>query len=193
MGRELEFKYALQPADYRLLQERFAPFREISMETTYYDTPDGALSHKKWTLRRRWENGVSVCTLKTPGQDGARGEWEVPAPDIAAGIPALLAAGAPAELAKLELAELIPLCGAKFTRLAKDWTLGVTRVELALDSGEALGGGRSAPILELEVELKSGRDEDAKTFAQALAEEYGLVPQPLSKFRRARALAEGNV
>ena len=97
MGRELEYKYKGTEAAFAALEQRFGPFTPITMETTYYDTPDAALSNRRWTLRRRMENGVSVCTLKVPLSDGSRGEWEAEAPSIEAGVEALCALGAPGE------------------------------------------------------------------------------------------------
>jgi len=42
----------------------------------------------------------------------------------------------------------------------------------------------------VEVEQKQGTDEETARFAQTLARQYGLTPQPKSKLARARALAE---
>ena len=64
-------------------------------------------------------------------------------------------------------------------------------VEIALDRGVLLGGGREVPLCEVEVELKAGQPEAAVAFAENLAEEFGLRPERKSKFRRALALAEG--
>ena len=61
-------------------------------------------------------------------------------------------------------------------------------MELALDEGVLLGGGRELPFAEVEVELKSGSDAVARDFAAALAAEFGLKPQPKSKLARAMAL-----
>ena len=41
----------------------------------------------------------------------------------------------------------------------------------------------------MEVELKEGAEEAAVRFAESLAGEVGLTPQPLSKIARARRLA----
>ena len=64
-------------------------------------------------------------------------------------------------------------------------------MELALDRGVLLGGGREVALCEVEVELKDGQPEAAVAFAQELAEKFGLRPEQKSKFRRALALAEG--
>lgn len=188
MGREFEVKYRLTEAAFAALSQAYAPFREIKMETTYYDTPALTLSSRKWTLRRRFENGVSVCTLKTPSPDGGRGEWEVNCPDIADALEPLIALGAPEELKTLSV-DLHPLCAAQFTRLAADISYGESRLELALDRGKLLGGDDEAPIFEVEAELKAGLDADALAFGAFLESTYGLVPEHKSKFKRARDLA----
>ena len=63
-------------------------------------------------------------------------------------------------------------------------------MELALDEGVLLGGGKEEALLEAEVELKSGEDDDAIRFAQSLAQRFSLTPEPKSKLARAKALAE---
>ena len=186
MGRELEYKYKGTENAFAALQQRFAPFTEIKMETTYYDTPDAALSRRRWTLRRRMENEISVCTLKTPLPDGSRGEWEAEAPSIEEGIEALCNCGAPVELRGVT--GLHPICGARFTRLAALVTLPDAKVELALDRGVLLGGGKEQPLLEIEAEYKEGREAVVRAFADALAWKFGLKEEPLSKFARARRL-----
>lgn len=190
MGREFELKYRAEREDLEKIRRKFGDFREISMETTYYDTPLLTLRARRWTLRRRLENGVSVCTVKTPLPDGSRGEWEVEAPDISQGLPKLIALGAPEELARIVRDGVAPFCGARFTRLAKLLPTEDGTVELALDSGVLLGGGRELPFAEVEVELKSGSDRAAECFAQALAAEFGLSIQPKSKLARAMALSQ---
>ena len=100
MGREFELKYQAGEGVLERLREEYGPFREIRMETTYYDDAGKNISLRRWTLRRRLENGVSVCTVKTALPDGSRGEWETEAADVAAAIPRLIALGAPAELAE---------------------------------------------------------------------------------------------
>jgi len=190
MGREFELKYRAEARDLEKIRGKFEDFTQISMETTYYDTPAFALRTHRWTLRRRLENGVSVCTVKTPLPDGSRGEWEVEAPDITEGLPKLVALGAPVELTEMVKGGIAPFCGARFTRLAKLLPTEDGTVELALDQGVLLGGGRELPFAEVEVELKSGSDRAAEAFAQALAAEFGLSVQPKSKLARAMALTQ---
>lgn len=189
MGREFELKYEATPAVLQALRQEFGDFTEISMETTYFDTPENLLSAGKITLRRRTENGVSVCTVKTPGDGHSRGEWDLEGEWCEdAAVSLLTRAG----LNAVPFESLSPVCGAKFTRLAKSIDLGGTVVELALDQGVLLGGGREEALCEMEAELKAGSEEAAVRWAETLAARYHLRPQPKSKFKRAKALAQGD-
>lgn len=190
MGREFELKYRATPAQMKALQEAFGPFREITMETTYFDTLDYSLSTRRWTLRRRLENGVSVCTLKIPLADGSKGEWETECNDVVAAVPALCQLGAPAELEALVTAGVMETCGARFIRQAATLTERGATMELALDQGILLGGGKEIPLCEVEVELKEGSDDAVRAFGFALELCYDLVPEPKSKLKRALALTK---
>ena len=61
-------------------------------------------------------------------------------------------------------------------------------VELALDEGTLMGGGKTLPFAEMEVDLKSGEEAAATAFAEALAQEFNLTPEPKSKAQRAMEL-----
>ena len=189
MGREFELKYRATPEIIAELVGKYEDFTKIEMETTYYDTFDGKLFNRRWTLRRRMENSTSVCTLKIPLEDGSRGEWETEADTIEGSIEALCKLGAPKELLTLTETELICTCGARFLRLAATIQQEEVTVELALDQGVLLGGGRELPFGEVEVELKSGSEPAAVAFARKLAEEFSLTPEPKSKIQRALELA----
>lgn len=190
MGREFELKFAATLAQQAAIVEKYGPFRQIRMETTYYDTPCGDLSAHHITLRRRMENEISVCTVKTPLPDGSRGEWELEWNCPETMVDALCAAGAPDLLRQLTSGGIVPVCGARFIRLAREVELPDGTAELAVDSGVLLGGSREIPLCEVEVELKSGSDHATLSLAKAISQEFGLLPQPKSKFRRAKQLAE---
>lgn len=189
MGREFELKFRADVEKIAAIQEKYSGFTPISMETSYYDTPDLKLAFHRWTLRRRKENGVCVCTFKRPQPDGSRGEWEVEADSIMEGVMKLCQAGADWELMRLSAGGLMETCGARFTRLAAALELPGGRVELALDQGVLLGRGKELAFAEVEVELKEGADSVARDFAEALAEEFSLTEEPESKFARAMTLA----
>jgi len=191
MGREFELKFRADAAVIAEIREKYGSFTPISMETTYYDTFDLKLALHRWTLRRRMENGVSICTFKRPHDDGGRDEWEVEANSIMEGVMQLCKAGADWELMRCASGGLMEVCGARFTRLAKTLEVPGGIVELALDEGVLLGRGKKLPFAEVEIELKEGSDEAAVVFAKALAEEFTLTEEPRSKFVRAMALAMG--
>lgn len=189
MGREFELKYRTDRETLAAIREKFSGFVTIAMETAYYDTPNADLSRRRWTLRRRLENGRSVCTVKTPRPDGSRGEWETENDSIEAAVPELCKLGAPTELAALVASGISQVCAARFTRLAATLKRPGCVLELALDQGSLLGGGREQPFAEVEVELKSGSELAAVAFAHGLALRFRLEPEHASKVQRAMALA----
>lgn len=191
MGIEYEYKFKADLSDLMSMNAAFPQeSKEISMETVYYDTPSGSLSALRYTLRRRLENGVSVCTLKAPAGD-SRGEWETENVFIENAIPDLIADGAPEKIKELVKEGLFPVCGAKFTRLTKIIVLENSVAELALDHGYLFGGGQKEPLCEVELELKSGDKESFDRYVQSVAEKFALEEEPVSKFRRALRLYKG--
>lgn len=192
MAIEFEVKYKATPEILQRLRADFpGPEQRYTMHTTYYDTPAGAFSARKCTLRRRMENGVSICTLKTPAGGLGRREWEVECGHIDDAMEKLCKLGAPADVCVLAGEGLRPICGAAFTRIAKTLNWEGAVLELALDEGILTGGHRQRSLCEAEVELKDGPQETCLAFAHRLAEEYGLQPEAHSKFRRALALYKG--
>ena len=191
MGQEFELKYRCTAEAFEAVCRDYSGFTPIEMETSYYDTFDGKLQNLRWMLRRRMENGRSICTLKTPGKNDLRGEWETECGNIMAAIPELCRDGAPMELMALAVSGLVEVCGAKLVRQALTLEIPGGTVELALDKGVFLGGGREAPLLEIEVELKSGSREATECFAREFAARYGLEPETRSKAQRAMILAAG--
>ena len=190
MGREFELKFRATPEQQEAILSLYGDFSTITMETTYYDTPNDSLSARNITLRRRLENGNAVCTVKTQLDGVGRGEWETNHQRIEDAIPVLCKLGCTEDLIALTAPGLVRVCGARFTRQCKTLAVEGSTVELALDRGILLGGGRELPLCEVEVELKEGREDDALLFAQILAAKYGLQQETKSKFRRALDLAK---
>ena len=189
MGIEYELKFnATEETLHAVRQALGGAWTRYDMRTTYYDTPDRALSARKWTLRRRLENGVGVCTLKTPAGLGRR-EYEVRRDTIEEAVLELCKLSAPEELMGLTADGVKPVCGASFTRFARLVELPDGVVEVALDSGELFSGENRQPLCELEVELKTGEPVAVQSFALELAAQFPLVPETKSKFKRALALA----
>ena len=190
MGQELELKYRAAPDALAAIRDAFpGDYTEIRMETTYYDTPDGKLSARRWTLRCRRENGTYVCTLKTPTADpGIRGEWECACDDILRAIPLLAEESGLDELTRLTAEGIVPTCGARFTRLALPVALESGTAELALDQGVLLNGAKEQSFAEMELELKSGSPAELAALARAIAHKFGLEQEKKSKFARAKLL-----
>ena len=110
MAVELEIKFRATPEQQAAVRSVLSgEEREYTMRTTYYDTPDGDLSARKYTLRRRMENQVSVCTLKTPAKGIGRNEFELNCDRIEEAIP---------ELCRLSGLPELPGLLAKFARSA---------------------------------------------------------------------------
>lgn len=192
MGIEFELKFRATPEEIRKIRADVSgPEQIFQMQTTYYDTGDRVFSRRHMTLRRRMENNRSVCTLKTPAGDQGRGEFELDCDNIQTALPELCKLSGVAELQELARQEVVSVCGARFTRIAKTVEFLDAVMELALDEGELSGGGKQIPLCEVEVELKEGSRESVIAYGTLLAAEYGLEPEKFSKFRRASALAEG--
>ena len=194
MGSEYERKYKATPQSLDRLEAALGQNAAvIRMETTYYDTPDGDFTARHWTVRRRMENDRSVCTFKFPVDEIGRGEFEVESDTIEAGVKELCKLSGREELAALAEKGLVQVCGARFTRTAIQITAGSTQLELALDRGVLLGGGKELPLYEAEAELKEGQTADVDRFGLYLQTTFGLEPEKSSKFARAKALAKGEL
>ena len=189
MAIEIELKFAAEESAFEGLMAESSDWTRYEMATTYYDTPDAKLGSLRWTLRRRFENGVSVCTVKTPHKGGGRNEFELACDDITAAIPKLVEMGAPRELLLYTANGIEEVCAARFTRMAGKIVLPGAEAELALDKGELLGGGNVLPFVEVEVELKSGDLNAVAAYAEKLAKQFNLRPEPKSKYKRALTLA----
>ena len=197
MGKEIEIKLAAADAaalervraDARVDAARVGAWQEIRMVTEYLDTPDRAIAARKWTLRRRPENGEAVYTIKTPGDGYARGEWESRKESLHEAVRELVRLGAPGDLAELAARGVSRTCGVEFLRRTAELTLDGTRCALCLDDGMLLGAARR-PFCEVELELVSGEAAPMLAFAAYLQEHHALREERKSKFVRASELAE---
>ncbi len=169
----------------------------VHMKSTYYDTADGLLREKQWTLRLRQEGNVRIAAMKTVSEKSSagmftRGEWQCSCSDIGEALARLVDQGAPRELAGcLAGKDLIPICTAEFDRQSSYLYLedGVV-IELAGDVGHLFAGGKEEPIIELELELLFGSASALPPLCSRLAEDYGLVNETSSKYERALSLME---
>ena len=205
MATEIEMKLSVPSEevlnrvleDPELTQYMKDDFEIRHMRSTYYDTADGILNQRKWTLRLRNEGGHNVAAFKTQNMSDelgffTRNEWQCSADDIHEAIPQLIDQGAPRELKTLlKGRELVAVCGAEFSRRAAYLFLdeGV-RIEMAGDLGYLFGGDKQETICELELELLYGDAVSLPPLCSQLIAEYGLVEEKRSKYQRAKALAE---
>jgi len=192
--REVELKLAVARADVARLRrrlQRFGAAQTQKLESVYHDTADFALAKRGIALRVRRVGRRWVQTLKTEIAATAlsrRGEWEIPAPrgrlDVAR------FAGTPLEtLLRAEPAlKIEPRFRTRFVRSL--WTTPDHAIEIAFDEGEIVAGDRSVPILELELELKSGDSAALWTLALALVGvgKSALPLLPLGESKAARGV-----
>ena len=205
MATEIEMKLGVPSAeilnrvleDPQLTQYMKDDYEIRHMVSTYYDTEDGALSQRKWTLRLRREGGNTIAAFKTQNMSDdmgffTRNEWQCAVDNIGDAIPMLIDQGAPRELKSLLKGRtLVETCGAEFDRRAACLYMddGV-RIEIAGDLGELFSGDRREPICELELELLYGDVGSLPPLCGQLVQEYGLYEELRSKYQRAKALSE---
>lgn len=163
----------------------------------YYDTPNGDVTSRGWSLRLRVEGERAIAALKTRAEDASggllfsRNEWQVTAENIYDGIALLLEDGAPPELGEITRdVELVEVCRLDLMRRGVVAELaGGLLVDITEDKGTLNAGGRSAPLHELEVELLFGRGEELEPLVNRFEELYGLEREKMSKYERAVRLA----
>lgn len=174
-----------------------APAGTAQVDDEYFDTPDRRLMAAGYACRLRREGDVFLATLKgLGGVAGAvhrraehevrlaawtadtRGWPESPVRDLALE----LTRGAPLE----------PLFGLTQARSRADLMDGERRVaQLSLDAVQVSIGQRPAAYYELEVELApDGAEADLAAVVAELANVWGLVAEPRSKFERGLALLD---
>jgi inorganic triphosphatase YgiF len=169
------------------------------LRAVYVDTPDERLAAARWVLRLRKEGRRWVQAVKGPG-DGVLARFEhevvlgpsreVPAIDVmrhadAPGFDAFLRAlgdGADA---------LAPVFETHVRRTHRMLRVRGATVEIALDEGAILAGGRREPVCELELELKTGSVQALTALAAQWAERHGLWLDVQTKAERGQRLAHG--
>jgi len=197
---EIELKLLADPAQFARFAE--APViaaharsrgRVRHLTSVYCDTADGALERSGMTFRLRKIGRRFVQTVKCmPAPDDgplSRPEWEIPVagpePDLPALLPLL-----PAEVqAVLAAAPLQPVFTTKVRRHARRLVLPTAEVEIAFDQGTLQAGDRTAPIGEIELELKTGQATALYDLALRLADLAPLRPSLQSKAERGFSLA----
>jgi triphosphatase len=184
MQKEIELKLEIDPMDApriksnRILAgESLGPAEEQHLVSTYFDTPDLALSKAGVFLRVRESGGHYVQTVKTMQSKAdfiERFEWEreisSPAPDLRA------VDGTPLHslLTRARRAALRPLFETRVRRTVRRVTHGGSEIEVAIDEGEIVADARAVPISEVELELKGGDAAELFSLARTLADALPL-------------------
>ena len=207
MGMEREIKLALAADQIDAATRWFVARtgtagRPIALANIYFDTPALTLARSKSALRLRHTPDGWLQTFKTAGNASAgmhsRHEWEMPVAGEKLEIDALLhACDEPTVAAALRGAapDLMELFRTNFTRTLWQVAHNGATVEAAIDQGDVIakvdGETRRAPILEVELELKSGDEAALHALADELrAKVPGLAPDDVSKAQRGYRLRE---
>ena len=200
---EIELKLSLSPRDLPRLLLRLARFgrsRTQTVDNVYYDTSDRQLARSGLALRLRRIGRRRLQTLKAESGAAAaalskRGEWEVPAPDGKLDPGRFPSTPLTKLLEKKPRPRLLPVFRTRFSR--RIWLTADGAIEIALDQGEIAAGKRTAPILELELEVKSGSAAALYPLALDLIGKGRhsplLLPAVESKAARGYRLASGAV
>jgi CHAD domain-containing protein len=167
------------------------------LHDTYLDTADRRVLAAGYSCRRRESPQGILITLKAlaPSTEAVhrRQEWETSLPSDAQ-----VDQWPPGPLRDHVLqwignASLVPLVQLRQTRHVRTVAQGERTIgELSLDEVLFAAGPRQQTILELEIELKEqGHEGDLATLVPCLRAEWGLSPEPRSKFERALSFLEG--
>lgn len=208
MSEEIELKFIVDravadtlPRNLSTWQNDYSHGQHLGgqrLSNTYYETSDNTLRQHGMGLRVRGENGQYEMTLKTAGKVigglHQHPEYNVALGDSATLDISLLPADVWPEGCDVNALKqaLQPLFTTDFQR--ERWVISYHQslIEIAFDQGDVLVGELSEPILELEMELKSGCTEDLLELAQELAEWGGMRQGNLSKAARGYHLVQGN-
>lgn len=167
----------------------------LQLEARYFDTPSHALQKAKLAYRLRREGEEWVATVKSGGSSKgglhARQEWNRVVADNEPDIHIFNDMEIGKKLQEVVGDEILePILITSFERRTVEVVMpdGST-IEVAADRGSIIAGEKTAPILEIELELKTGQPGALFTLGAALTREYPLQPEPKSKFYRGLLLA----
>lgn len=202
-GMEIEFKLSCTPDTAQALSRHLtrltgaAPLK-LQLQNTYYDTPNQDLRAQGIALRIRKQGRLRLQTVKcagiVSGGLSSRPEWETPyngrfdfsavdAAEIRHQLETL--AHLPGYRATLET---------NFSRHVWHWQPeDGTDIEIVIDRGHIVAGGREEAICEIELELVSGAPTRLLDLVAHLGTLAPLFPAPLSKATRGSRLLSGPV
>ncbi|MDP2006690.1 MAG: CHAD domain-containing protein [Rubrivivax sp.] len=201
---ELELKFCVPAAVLDSLRDALQArgARRVRLRAHYFDTACGALAGHRVALRLRLEGRRWVQTLKAAGEGAVhRLEHEVHVPGSSRVRPELDLSRHDGTAAGAQLAAALQ--AAADPQLLEQHATDIWRlhcalhdadgscIEAALDTGHAVADGRSAAIVELELEHKGGPVQGLFTLAQACVQHGGLWQSTLTKAERGLRLRLG--
>ncbi len=163
----------------------------------YYDSEDYRLLAHDVVLRVRKEACKYMATLKWNGHNkGALHKREelnirVGEEDLRGGVrPEIFQESDVGQkvLALLEGRPLQEIMNINVLRKSFRVDTGKSLLELCFDRGEIITAQGRKPVLELEIELYSGEQEDLEQIGQKIQNQYGLKSENQSKFARGLAM-----
>lgn len=125
--------------------------------STYYDTADGRLWRRGFSLRLRQKGRGYELTLKQIGGSLRRGEWSAAVDEPLADIARLPPQAPRGEIGTILPEEMGPRFASEMERAKKRLDLEGATVEVSFDKGRIVSGDREAPLAELEFELLDGQ------------------------------------
>jgi inorganic triphosphatase YgiF len=172
--------------------------RPRALRSVYYDTPETDLRDHGLTLRVRDDGKRRIQTVKKTALGGSgfhRGEWESvlgrsAEADLAPDLDTALKTPVGAVLNRRELGFLRPVFEVEIHRITRSVEVEGSVIEIALDRGSARAADRTAPIGELELELKSGAPSALFALARTCAGVAPLALSFVSKSARGYALLD---
>jgi len=194
MSHEIELKLTLPhkslPALRRhpLITSAPRDGRSVTLENTYFDTPELELRERRIAVRTRkagsqWLQTVK-CAAESVGGLSARPEWEQAYANGSFDFSAIDRDDVRSRLESLQ-DRLVPVFSTRFKRetciLAP--REGV-KVLAMIDHGSIEVGERTRPLCELELELVEGDPRELYALALQLAENLPLTPENVSKAER---------
>lgn len=170
-------------------------YEKILLAANYFDTIDGFLHKARLAYRVRKENDQWVATIKGGGcvVNGMhkRAEWNIKVENGEANPQVFTKTTVDQNiLRELSTKELIPIVQTDFVREVAILTIGDNKIEVAMDKGVITGNGNKIPILEIELELKEGKEQSLIEFGEKLMKEFPLKLSNKSKFARGLALVQ---
>lgn len=191
IDHEIEIKFSASPQNFKaaMLSELFrsAPaLQSQNLRSIYFDTAAGDLRKNGSTLRiRKTGQAVGILNIKSTtalaGSPFRRSELEVRSPKLTPDLDLLDEAASTGIVRIIGDRPLKKQFETLVTRASTNVEFGQSKIEISFDDGRIATEVLAVPLLEIELELKSGREEDLCDLAMSLADEFSLTLDFVSK------------